>query len=118
MERQGYGANEEPTSIDLPICALPLLGAAQPASSVSSDEYAAGREVVRGLNRIVAAKGAEDTFVTRLGGAKQVVTVRGADRDNPILIYVPIAAPPITCKTIPIPRDTAPAVLVRTEDAL
>jgi len=67
---------------------LPALAGAQPATDIPKDDYAPGREIVRGLNRIVADKGVEETFVATLGGARQVVTVRGADRGNPILIYV------------------------------
>jgi len=66
---------------------LPALAGAQP-TIVARDDYAPAREVVRGLNRIVTDKGVQETFTATLGGAKQVVTVRGADRDNPILVYV------------------------------
>jgi proline iminopeptidase len=66
---------------------LPLLiGAQEPPSP--PDVYAPGRKIVRGLDTIVTAAGVQDTFVTTLGGAKQVVSVRGAARANPILIYV------------------------------
>jgi pimeloyl-ACP methyl ester carboxylesterase len=52
------------------------------------DVYAPGREIVRDLNRIVTEHGVEETFTATLGGSKQVVTVRGADRANPILLYI------------------------------
>jgi proline iminopeptidase len=67
---------------------FPAAAIAQTAGGQAPDVYAPGREVVRGLNRVVTENGVEDTFVATLGGAKQVVTVRGADRDNPILIYI------------------------------
>ena len=52
------------------------------------DIYAPGRDVIAGLEQIVATGGVQETFTATLGGAKQVINVRGADRANPILIYV------------------------------
>ncbi len=54
----------------------------------ASDPYDPGRKVVADFDHIVTPNGVEETFVATLGGARQVVNVRGADRDNPILIYV------------------------------
>lgn len=54
----------------------------------ANDDYAPGRDIVRDFNHIVAENGVEETFDVTLGGAKQVVTVRGADRRNPILLYI------------------------------
>lgn len=73
------------------VCVLPiLLGAAAPAPAPAPqpDSYAPGREIIGGLHQIVTENGVQDTFVATLGGVKQVVNVRGADRTNPILIYV------------------------------
>lgn len=73
---------------------LPLLAfsatatAAVPDPTPSSDPYAAGKAVVAELNRIVTPKGVDETFQVELGGAKQMVNVRGADRDNPILVVI------------------------------
>lgn len=52
------------------------------------DVYEPAREIIAGLDKIVTPHGVQETFVATLGGAKQVVNVRGTDRDNPILIYV------------------------------
>lgn len=52
------------------------------------DAYAAGRAVVAEIDRIVTPHGVQETFVADLGGTRQVVSVRGADRDNPILLFV------------------------------
>ena len=58
------------------------------ASGNEIDVYAPGREIIRGLDHIVTERGIEETFTATLGGSKQVVTVRGADRANPILLYI------------------------------
>ena len=69
--------------------ALPLLALATAASAQApADPYAPGRQIVADIHRIVTPNGVQETFVATLGGVKQVVNVRGADRDNPILIYV------------------------------
>ncbi|HEY0661953.1 MAG TPA: alpha/beta fold hydrolase [Lysobacter sp.] len=59
--------------------------AQQPAGD---DVYSPGREIVADLNRIVTPNGVQESFEVTLGGARQVVSVRGADRDNPILLFV------------------------------
>ncbi len=59
-----------------------------PAQAQGDDAYAPARAIVADLNRIVTPNGVQETFVATLGGAKQVVNVRGADRDNPILLFV------------------------------
>ena len=63
------------------------------ASSVAQtpetpDIYAPGRAIVADLDRIVTPNGVQETFEAVLGGARQVINVRGADRGNPILIYI------------------------------
>jgi len=54
----------------------------------AADPYAAGKAVVAELNRIVTPNGVDETFEAVLGGTRQVVNVRGADRTNPILVFV------------------------------
>ncbi len=58
------------------------------AAETPSDPYAPAREIIADMNRIVTPDGVQETFVATLGGARQVVNVRGTDRDNPILIFV------------------------------
>ncbi|MGY4515058.1 alpha/beta fold hydrolase [Lysobacter sp. HA18] len=58
------------------------------AQQPPEDRYAPAREVVADIGHIVTPHGVQDTFEVTLGGARQVVNVRGADRDNPILIYI------------------------------
>jgi pimeloyl-ACP methyl ester carboxylesterase len=69
------------------------LGLAVAASSPSQsaptvDPYAPGREIVADINRIVRPNGIQETFEVTLGGARQVVNVRGADLNNPLLLFI------------------------------
>lgn len=54
----------------------------------ADDPNAAGRAIVADIQRVVTPNGVQETFEATLGGARQVVNVRGADRRNPILIFV------------------------------
>lgn len=54
----------------------------------ATDAYAPGRAVVTAIDRIVTPCGIDETFVATLGGAREVVNVRGADRGNPVLLFV------------------------------
>lgn len=56
--------------------------------AATTDVYAPGRAVVTDIDRVVTPNGVNDTFVATLGGARQVVNVRGADRANPILVFI------------------------------
>lgn len=70
--------------------------AAQPSPSpvelvtpnIAADKYSSGRDVVTDLDRIVTPHGVQESFIATLGGARQYVSVRGADRANPILLYI------------------------------
>lgn len=55
---------------------------------IPSDDYSPGRALVTDLDRIVSPSGVQESFIATLGGARQYVSVRGADRRNPILLYV------------------------------
>jgi pimeloyl-ACP methyl ester carboxylesterase len=70
------------------LAALGALVSAATAEPPAPDVYGPGREIVAGLNRIVTPGGVDETFVATLGGSRQVVNVRGADRSNPILLFV------------------------------
>lgn len=59
-----------------------------PVAAQPDDAYAPARAIVADIGRIVTPNGVQETFEATLGGARQVVNVRGADRDNPILIFV------------------------------
>lgn len=62
--------------------------ASAPAQSDGIDSYAEGRAVIADIDRIVTPDGIDEDFVLTLGGARQAISVRGADRDNPILLFV------------------------------
>jgi proline iminopeptidase len=66
---------------------LALIGAAT-QSEASDDTYAPGRKIIADIDRIVVPNGVQETFEVKLGGARQVVNVRGSDRANPILLFV------------------------------
>ena len=73
----------------LRIAALALLAAfAAPAAAQTDDAYAPARAIVADMGKIVTPNGVQETFEATLGGARQVVNVRGSDRDNPVLIFV------------------------------
>src|SRR5690348_16714956 len=64
--------------------ALPLL-AQQPAKPASRAEAAA---IIANARKIVTPNGVERWEKVRIGGIEQWVSIRGADRRNPILLYI------------------------------
>ncbi|KRC00040.1 alpha/beta fold hydrolase [Duganella sp. Root198D2] len=46
------------------------------------------RAAVEDLTRIVAPKGVQETYKTRIGGIDQWINVRGQDRSNPMILFV------------------------------
>jgi proline iminopeptidase len=70
------------------VAAMLAFLAAAPASAQPADPYAEGKALVIDLQGIVTPHGIDETFVASLGGTKQVVNVRGSDRDNPILLVI------------------------------
>ena len=71
---------------------LAILGAGFPgrAQTVAASEnpYAAAQELMADMQEIVTPNGVQVTETVSLGGMEQWISIRGADRDNPILIYV------------------------------
>ena len=55
---------------------------------VAPDEFGPARAIIADVQKIVTPNGIDETLVVELGGARQVVNVRGADRGNPILLYI------------------------------
>lgn len=74
--------------LPLTLFALALATAAAPQAPPPPDPYTPGQAVVADIGRIVTPNGVQETFEAVLGGARQVVNVRGADRANPILVFV------------------------------
>lgn len=66
----------------------PAVAQNAPAAEAATDPYAPGKEVIADINKIVTPHGVQEEFVATLGGTKQAVSVRGADRDNPILLFI------------------------------
>lgn len=62
--------------------------AAHAQTTPTADPYDPGRKIVADIQKIVTPKGVQETLEVELGGAKQVINVRGANRDNPILIFI------------------------------
>ena len=58
------------------------------SQSAADDRYEQARDVVRDLQRIVAPEGIQDTYKARIGGIEQWISVRGQDRDNPVILFV------------------------------
>lgn len=67
---------------------LTLATVASAQSAPGDDIYAPGRSIVADIDRIVTPNGVQESFEVTLGGARQVVSVRGADRGNPIILFV------------------------------
>ena len=65
-----------------------LASAAPSPTPPGDDIYSPGRALVADIDHIVTPSGVDETFEVVLGGARQVVNVRGADRANPILLFV------------------------------
>lgn len=62
--------------------------AAAQAGPAAADPYAPAREVVAEIGEIVTPNGVQENLVVELGGIPQAINVRGADRDNPILLFL------------------------------
>lgn len=73
--------------IVLALAALPSVARAQ-TPSATEEAYVAVRPLIADMQRIVTPNGVQVTETVRLGGMDQWVSIRGSDRDNPILIYV------------------------------
>lgn len=67
---------------------LALLVFACPAMAATVDPYAQARDVIADIDKVVTPNGIQETFEATLGGARQVVNVRGADRNNPLLVFI------------------------------
>jgi proline iminopeptidase len=66
--------------------AVAMVEAAEPAAE--TDPYIAGREIVTDMSRIVTPNGVDEMYEVTLGDTQQVINVRGADRDNPMILFV------------------------------
>ncbi len=62
--------------------------AAQTTPPTDGDLFTPGRMLMTDIHRVVTPRGVQESFEVTLGGARQWVNVRGADRNNPILLFV------------------------------
>jgi len=68
-----------------------LVAGSHPAfaqQAIDADPYKQGREIIADIGKIVTPNGVQETFELTLGSARQVVNVRGSDRDNPLLVFI------------------------------
>ncbi len=71
-------------------------GAAQPsatpappaATAPGEDGFEKARAIIGDIQKIVTPNGIDETLILDVGGTKQVVNIRGADRSNPVLLYI------------------------------
>jgi pimeloyl-ACP methyl ester carboxylesterase len=68
----------------LALLLVPALSHAQE----SDDRFAAARDIIAASQGIVTPDGVQESFIVTLGGARQVASVRGAHRANPLLLFV------------------------------
>ncbi|WP_269716058.1 alpha/beta fold hydrolase [Caulobacter sp. NIBR2454] len=54
----------------------------------AADPYAQGKAIVADIQKIVTPNGVSESGPMTLGGASQWVSIRGADRANPIIIFI------------------------------
>lgn len=73
----------------LPVMLLSLAGLARAVEPPPAEPaYAAVRPMIAEQQRLVAPDAVEVSEAVELGGLKQWITIRGANRANPVLIYV------------------------------
>ena len=68
--------------------ALFCAGAAQAQPAEPADTFAKSRAIVGDIQRIVTPNGVQESFLATIGGIRQAVSVRGADRANPIMLFL------------------------------
>ncbi|MBB5699171.1 alpha/beta hydrolase [Sphingomonas yantingensis] len=66
----------------------PVSAQQSPAPPAATDGFEPARAIIADVQKIVTPNGVDETLILDLGGARQVVNVRGADRANPILLYI------------------------------
>ena len=66
-----------------------LPAAAQPVSAASAPDWrTTAQKILRDVRRIPQPQGIEESFMVRIGGIDQWISVRGRDRRNPILLFM------------------------------
>lgn len=68
---------------------LSSLAAASGATPTDADDpHADAKRILGDLQRVVTPDGVQSLEKVRLGGIEQWISIRGADRDNPVLLYL------------------------------
>ena len=65
----------------------PVIATGAPAAE-TLDRLEQARAIIGDIQKIVTPNGIDETLILTLGGARQVVNIRGADRTNPVLLYI------------------------------
>lgn len=65
-----------------------LAAAAHAQTPVATDPYAPGKAIVEDVQKIVTPNGIDESGPMTLGGAQQWVSIRGTDRDNPVIVLI------------------------------
>jgi pimeloyl-ACP methyl ester carboxylesterase len=65
-----------------------LLGIVCADVRAQEDAWNKARAIVADLDKIVAPHGVQESYKTRIGGIDQWLTVRGQERDNPMILFV------------------------------
>lgn len=74
--------------IRMALAAIGLATSASAQNAPPADPYAPARAIIGDVQRIVTPDGVDDQFVANIGGIPQAVSVRGADRSNPIILFL------------------------------
>lgn len=61
---------------------------AKESSECSIKSYADARAVISDLNKIVTPNSVQESYAEKIGGIDQWITVRGKDKNNPIILFV------------------------------
>jgi len=57
-------------------------------AAFAEGSFAEARNIIADMQRIVTPNGVQETFAARIGGIDQWISVRGRDRNNPVLLFV------------------------------
>ena len=75
----------------LALSVLPALAIASDRAAplpAGDEPYAAAKRILGDLQQVVTPDGVQSLEKVRLGGIDQWISIRGADRDNPVLLYL------------------------------
>lgn len=56
--------------------------------SAAGEDFEAAKSIIEDMQRIVTPNGVQEMFAAKIGGIDQWISVRGQDRENPVLLFV------------------------------